>query len=171
MKFYCFFFWWGESTGGIFPGGRMSKLSADGGCCHPPTPPKPLSLTFTEVKEGYSQLNPDPNNWFTQVVTGGYWGLLWLENYVVWIVLEPWLNTFPCMPLTCKVLINFSWARGGHLHHNVTFVFAPKWITGGRLLCIGHTSGPTVIWPMWSKIEKGPSQLFIPNHFVPLFRQ
>ena len=24
---------------------------------------------------------------------------------------------------------------------------------------------------MWSKVEKGPSGLFIPNHFVPLFRQ
>ena len=124
MKF--FFFWWRESTGGIFPGGRMSKLSADEECC-PPPPQTPIPH-FYWSKGGYSQLNPDPNIWFTEVVTGGYWGLLWLENYVVWIVLEPWLNTFRCMPLTCKVLINFKWAIGGHLHHNVTFVFVPKWI-------------------------------------------
>ena len=121
-----FFFWWRESTGGIFPGGRMSKLSADEECC-PPPPQTPIPH-FYWSKGGYSQLNPDPNIWFTEVVTGGYWGLLWLENYVVWIVLEPWLNTFRCMPLTCKVLINFKWAIGGHLHHNVTFVFVPKWI-------------------------------------------
>ena len=127
--------WWagehcsllGESTGGIFPGGRMSKLSADGGCWAPPPPQTPIPH-FYWSKGGYSQLNPDPNIWFTEVITGGYWGLLWLENYVVWIVLEPWLNTFRCMPLTSKVLINFKWAIGGHLHHNVTFVFAPKWI-------------------------------------------
>ena len=33
----------------------------------------------------------------------GYWGVLWKENYVVWIALERWLNTCPCMPLTCEV--------------------------------------------------------------------
>ena len=98
------------------------------GMLGPPPPPKTPIPHFYWSKGGYSQLNPDPNIWFTEVVTGGYWGLLWLENYVVWIVLEPWLNTFRCMPLTCKVLINFKWAIGGHLHHNVTFVFVPKWI-------------------------------------------
>ena len=25
---------------------------------------------------------------------------IWKENYVAWIVLEPWLNACPCMPLT-----------------------------------------------------------------------
>ena len=30
----------------------------------------------------------------------GYWVVLWKENYVVWIALEPWLNACPSMPLT-----------------------------------------------------------------------
>ena len=39
------------------------------------------------------------------------------------------------------------------------------------ILHIGHITDPPVTRPMWIKFEKGPSQLFIPNYFVPLFRQ
>ena len=46
-------------------------------------------------------------------------------------------------------LINFKWARKSHPHHNMTSLFIP----------------------MWSRVEKGPPRLFIPNHFVPLLRQ
>ena len=123
MKF--FFFGGGSLLGVFFQVGGWANFQLMRNAAPPPQTHIPH---FYWSKGGYSQLNPDPNIWFTEVVTGGYWGLLWLENYVVWIVLEPWLNTFRCMPLTCKVLINFKWPIGGHLHHNVTFVFVPKWI-------------------------------------------
>ena len=122
-----FFFLVGGVYWGCFSRWEDEQTFSWWGMLGPPPPQTPIPH-FYWSKGGYSQLNPDPNIWFTEVVTGGYWGLLWLENYVVWIVLEPWLNTFRCMPLTCKVLINFKWAIGGHLHHNVTFVFVPKWI-------------------------------------------
>ena len=123
-----FFFGGGSLLGVFFQVGGWANFQLMRNAGAAPPPPQTNIPHFYWSKGGYSQLNPDPNIWFTEVVTGGYWGLLWLENYVVWIVLEPWLNTFRCMPLTCKVLINFKWPIGGHLHHNVTFVFVPKWI-------------------------------------------
>ena len=41
-------------------------------------------------EEGNIQLNSNTNMY--------YWGVLWKQNYVVWIVLEPRLNVCPCMP-------------------------------------------------------------------------
>ena len=116
-----------------------------------------LPLTFTEKKGMQPKL---------KYVISGYLGVLWKENYVVWIVLEPWLIICPWLVWR---LINFKWARESHLHHNMA-VFVPMW-SRVRILHIGHTTDPPVIWPMWSGVEKGPSQLFIPNHFVSLFMQ
>ena len=45
-----------------------------------------LSLTFTEEKGETLKLKPNIKE---------------KENYVMWITLEPWLNTYPCIPLTC----------------------------------------------------------------------
>ena len=104
-----------ESTGGggIFPGAWNEQiLAAEGGA--PPNREtlciyNSLAHSCTPIihfywKEGrYSQLKPNINKWFTEVVTDGYWRVLWKENYVAWIALEPWLNACPCMPLTCEV--------------------------------------------------------------------
>ena len=38
---------------------------------------------------------------------------IWKENYVVWIVLEPWLNACPWMSLTRVFQILFSGGGGG----------------------------------------------------------
>ena len=66
-------------------------------------------------------------------------------------------------------LINFKWARGSHPHHNMTSVFEPMCSRMGTLH-IGHITDPTVIWPVWGRVEKEPSRLFVPNHFVPIFK-
>ena len=66
-------------------------------------------------------------------------------------------------------LINFKWARGGHPNHNMTSVFVPLG-SRVRILHIRHMTEPPVIWSLWSCLEKGPLQLYIPNHFVPLLR-
>ena len=61
-------------------------------------------------------------------------------------------------------LINFKWAGKSHPHHNMTSLFIPMWSRVG-VLHIGHITDLPVIW------HKGPSWLFIPNHFVPFSRQ
>ena len=50
------------------------------------------------------------------------------------------------------------------------FCFLPLW-SRVVILHICRITDPPVIWPMRSRVEKWPSQLFIPNHFVTLFRQ
>ena len=35
-----------------------------------------------------------------------------------------------------------------------------------EILQIGHITDPPVIWPIWNRVEKGPSQLFIPSKSV-----
>ena len=62
-----------------------------------------LAHSFTPIchlywrEGGYPQLNPNTN------ILSGYWGVLWKENYVVWIAPEPTVNACPCMPLTSEV--------------------------------------------------------------------
>ena len=91
-----------------------------------------------------------------------YWGVFWKEDCCV----DCPKTVTQCMPLNALVvwsLINFKWASGGHLHHNMTSVFVPTWSRVEQLR-IGHVNDPPIIWPMW----KGPSQLFVPNYYVPL---
>ena len=73
----------------------------------------------------------------------------------------------PCQHV--RSLINFKKARKSHPHHHIT-CFLPL-CSRVVILHIGHITDPLVIWPMQSRVEKGPSWLFFPNHFVPLFRQ
>lgn len=57
-------------------------------------------------------------------VLSSYRGVLWKEICVAWIDLEPWLMYAPDI---CS-LINFKWAKGSHLHHNMTSVFILMWL-------------------------------------------
>ena len=66
--------------------------------------------------------------------------------------------------------INLKIARKSHPHHSMTSAFSLSG-AGSEIVYKGQITDPLVIWLMHNKVEKGPSQLFIPNHFVPLFRQ
>ena len=47
-------------------------------------------------------------------VLSGCWGVLWKENYIMWITLEPLLSACPWHVWS---LINFKWVKRGHPHH------------------------------------------------------
>ena len=99
-----------------------------------------LSLAFAEEKRD------TPSSANHKHVSSGYWVVLWKENDVIEIALEPWLNACPWHMWS---LINFKWASGGKPQHNMTSGFVP----------------------MRSRVEKGPSRFYMTNHIVPLFRQ
>ena len=67
----------------------------------------------------------------------GYGGMLWKENYVVWIALEPWVNACHCMPLTRVFQIAL---RGG-------VEFLPKW--GG----MGNFTREILTFKSFSKLK------------------
>ena len=130
--------------------------------------PAPLSLTFTPLlkRRGIHPVKPKHKH----VLISSSLSLRCALKGRLCYVDYPRTMT-QCMPLNAlNVWINFKWTRGGHLHHSVTFVFVLMWHRVGIML-IGHITDPSVISPVWRRVKKGLSRLFILNHFVPLFSQ
>ena len=55
---------------------------------------------------------------------------------------------------------------------NTCYPYVTKFVGLNRvgILHIGHITDSPLIWAIRSRAEKGPSQLFIPNYLVQLFR-
>ena len=53
--------------------------------------------------------------------------------------------------------MHVKWARGSRPRHNMTSVFVSIFSKVEILLHIGHITDSPVIWPMWNRVENGPS--------------